>query len=86
MMFLHDKNSGIIIPFPVHLIWVFRTQIVLCSIAFCIIGPILASFIPQPVEPTPAQKAQALKNWRPQGCRMPTNKRDIEFCRSFKGL
>lgn len=85
-MYYHSRKTGLIIPLPFYLFWKFKKQFIFFGVAVNILAPIAWVLMPKPPVPTEAQKVQALHNWRPAACSMPSNPKDIEFCKNFKGV
>lgn len=86
MLCVHDKNSGLIFPFPIHLLWVFKKQIFIFCVVSSILSPFLWMLVPKPPPKTAEQKKLELAQWRPYGCDRATRQKDVQFCKNFKGL
>jgi hypothetical protein len=85
-MYYHSRKTGFIFPLPLYLFWRFRKYFLAFSVAFNLLAPVVWILTPKAPVQTEAQKTQALHNWRPASCSMPSNPKDVEFCKNFKGF
>lgn len=61
MLYLHDRKTGLIFPFPIHLIWKYKVHILIYCAVFNAFAPFIWMAIPKPAYVVEAESAEALR-------------------------